>query len=342
MRINRKLLVIIVAGCCAFAELALGQAQRTCRVTQSTQLRPTVKPLSPEKPPSYERDETYWQERYQQVVKVKLSEFNPPKIGATITLIQRIGGPIRGEIQALSEDSVTVDKTTFKRSQLTSETCAEIFAADWAIAKGKEIVSAERTEYERQEDEKWQKAYAIKKAQADAISSAISSAQEDKHYESAIKTMEDAISKNPEAMNIQQARSFLESLKNAYAEAIEKEKRKQESAALAAKAFTSRNNLALYFLNRVATPYQSRNSRTGGLNTIQGNVRSSDVMLLSENAWVKFEVVISHNGEPVGVTKFDLRFVKNFGRWEFDEYTCSNELAWSDEYVRWLIKDLGL
>jgi len=259
-----------------------------------------------------------------------------------VTVTPRAGGPVTGELRALSDTTVIVGATTFRNAQLTPESCCSLFATDWAAARAKEMVIKERTAYEREEDAKWQKTYAVKKQQAEALGVAITSAKQDKHYESAIATLEDAIGKNPDALNIDEARGILGTLKDGYAEAITAEEEKKQIAQVAASALSSSENFALYFATKVSSKWRTQNKNTGGQIEIQGRVRSADVFLGTDRGWVKFYVIVSHNDKPILEGNFDIRFVKDFGKWEFDKYTCDHEFGWADAYVRFLLKDLGM
>jgi len=314
----------------------------TTRAQPARDTRQEEEPNPHLRQPPYERENEFWSKRYKEVFREKQTEFAAPRIGDHIAITLRIGGQKTGVISAISSSSVTINRTRHDRKSIGPESCQQLFAQDWAAAEAKRIVLQEKEEYEGAEDAKWEVRKKEIIREGDAVAAAMATARAEETYENALAILAEAIKQHPEAWNLAEAEAYHSRLLSGRENAIQRQQEQQRLAALAAQAFSSRDNFALYFLNRVGNAYQFRNPHTGGLNTVQGRVRSSDVTLYQETARVEFEIVNSHNDQPVGRTRFTLRFVKNFGAWEFDTYTCSDELAWSDGYVRYLIQGLGL
>jgi len=115
---------------------------------------------------TYDRGDDYWQQRQQELFKTSLSEFKPPKIGTTATVVLRVGSPVTGTLHGLDADTVTIDGKVYKKTQIAPGTCCQFFAAEWAAATAKQTVTTERSDYERQQDQRLQLVDAANKRQA--------------------------------------------------------------------------------------------------------------------------------------------------------------------------------
>ena len=76
------------------------------------------------------------QERYQVLVNECLKKFKKPAPGTKMTLKFKGGRVTKGIIKKITEESVEIQKglatITFKKSQLSPETCRRCFSADYA------------------------------------------------------------------------------------------------------------------------------------------------------------------------------------------------------------------
>lgn len=151
------------------------------------------------------------------------------------------------------------------------------------------------------EKEKGEVRKKIRYAATEKVRNAINSAKRDKYYQSAIKTLENAIANNAEASNLDEAKSYLEKLRRDLArdqekrEALEKKKnaiRRMSSSALSAE-ITS-------FINRWLTDMRLERSTSHYweypvLASTLFNVKSWEIIGASDGEWSHFyeTVVVS-------------------------------------------------
>jgi len=91
--------------------------------------------------------EPNWTNRYEEIKAIENSRFSSPKIGDSITVIRRVGGEYSGQVEAITKETITIGRETFRVSQLTSETCDKIFSEIHAMRVARQRTLVERTEY---------------------------------------------------------------------------------------------------------------------------------------------------------------------------------------------------
>ena len=160
------------------------------------------------------RDAAFWQSRYQALARDYAPKFTPPPIGSKLTFQMRIGSPIRGTIESLSDNSVTVDGRVIKREQLSLDSCSKLFAMDWARLQAREIVTKEKQSYEQAEairriEQQKESADQTKALQAAML---VASGQV-RGLGQAISNLVSAIQINSGATNIKEAQLLLSRLK---------------------------------------------------------------------------------------------------------------------------------
>lgn len=89
-------------------------------------------------------DRQRWEAREKELERELMAGFAPPPIGTRITITPRIGRPKTGTITALGPNSVAIDGEIHYRSQLVPDTCAVLFAEDWAHAAAAARLAGER------------------------------------------------------------------------------------------------------------------------------------------------------------------------------------------------------
>lgn len=160
------------------------------------------------------RDSAFWQSRYQALSQEYAPKFTPPRIGSIITIQMRIGSPVRGTIESLSDKTVTVDGRLFKREDISLDTCAKLFAFDWSRSQAREIVMKEKQSYEQAEKEKQKEQFKEIADQTKALQSAMLVASgQVRGLGQAISNLDSAIQINSGATNIKEAQLLLSRLK---------------------------------------------------------------------------------------------------------------------------------
>lgn len=160
------------------------------------------------------RDAAYWQSRFQALSQEYAPRFSPPPVGSKITIQMRIGSPVRGTIDSLSDKTVTVDGRIFKKDAISLDTCAKLFAFDWSRAQAREIVIKEKQAYELAEKEKHKARFKEIEDQTKALQSVmLVAAGQVRGLGQSISNLDSAIQINAGATNIKEAQLLLSRLK---------------------------------------------------------------------------------------------------------------------------------
>ena len=92
-------------------------------------------------------EEPDWALRYETLKREAMNEFVGPKIGDTITVTRRVGGDVRGKIEAISADSIRIDGKNISALSLTPASCANMFASYYAVPRATDRLHREKEQY---------------------------------------------------------------------------------------------------------------------------------------------------------------------------------------------------
>ena len=160
------------------------------------------------------RDAAFWQSKYQTLSQEYAPQFTPPPIGSIITIQMRIGSPVRGTIDSLSDKTVTVDGRIYKREDIALDTCAKLFAFDWSRSQARKIVIKEKQAYELAEKKRQKERFKEIADQTKGLQSAMLVASgQVRGLGQAISNLDSAIQINAGATNIKDAQVLLSRLK---------------------------------------------------------------------------------------------------------------------------------
>ncbi len=248
-----------------------------------------------------------------------VEEFKVPDVGSDIELELKDGRIIRGKCNKITSDKIYIGTTGvivgYKQNEITSDSRCKFFKSAYDKKIADNILKLKKDEAEAAEQAKTMKKRDVGAENEARALYTFTAANSKKAEQGAPSVATDAPDKSAKDNTIDKA-----------------------------KIFSSKNELAQYFKKKVIQPYNFKNPHTGGINSVIGDIRSSDVKLYEENASVIISIVNSHNNTPVATFNFYITFVKNFGQWEVDEATHDHEygLAWGNNYISYLIEDLGL